>query len=182
MPRSPTLALLPLALFASCNRLPQTFPPPAQRIALFVPKAGALGNFLSMADPNAAAYLVKDVVDRGPGTWRWCYAHPVLRFALPAVTRVNFAMDFAIPARTMRDTGPVALTIRVNGVLLDRLLCDQPGKQHYAHPVPPELMRANAINLVFPRNEGADDLRLNAELWAIRPVGEYKGARLYQSP
>jgi hypothetical protein len=146
--RSPILALLPVAFFPACNRLPESFPPPQQRAALFVPKAGALGPFLSMSDPNADAYLVKDVADRGPGTWRWVYDHPVLRFAVPDVTRVNFAMDFAIPERTFRETGPVTMTIRINRELLDRFVCRQPGEQHYAHPVPRELVRTNAINLV----------------------------------
>jgi hypothetical protein len=146
--RIPILAILPAAILAACNRLPQSFPPPAQKTALFVPRAGALGHFLSMADPNAGQYLVKDIADHGPGTWRWVFDHPVLRFALPAVTRVNFAMDFAIPERTMRETGPVTLTIRINGAVLDRPLWDKPGELHYAHAVPPEMLRPNAINLV----------------------------------
>jgi hypothetical protein len=146
--RSLILASLPLALLAACNRLPESFPPPAQRVALFVPKAGALGHFVSMSDPNADAYLVQGVADHGPGTWRWVFDHPVLRFALPEVARVNFAMDFAIPERTMRETGPVTLTIRINGAVLDRPVWDKPGELHYAHAVPPELLRLNAINLV----------------------------------
>jgi hypothetical protein len=36
--------------------------------------------------------------------------------------------------------------------------------------------------LLFDTDNGADDLRLNADLWGIRPAGEYKGARLYQLP
>jgi hypothetical protein len=48
----------------------------------------------------------------------------------------------------MRETGPVTLTITVNSQLLDRLRCEQPGEQHYAHDVPPGMLRANAINLV----------------------------------
>ena len=89
-----------------------------------------------MADPNADAYLVKDVADHGPGTWRWVYDHPVLRFFVPDVPRLKFAMDFAIPERTLRETGPVTLTFTVNGKLLDRLRCEQAGEQHYAHDVP----------------------------------------------
>jgi hypothetical protein len=146
--RFPILAILPAALFACCNRLPESFPPPVQRAALFVPRAGALAHFLSMTDPNADAYLVKDVADHGPGTWRWVFDHPVLRFYLPDVARVNFAMDFAIPERTMRETGPVTFTIRVNGTVLDRPVWKTPGEQHYAHAVPSELLRLNAINLV----------------------------------
>jgi hypothetical protein len=55
---------------AGCTRLPESFPPPRQRTPLTVPHTGALGFFLSMTDPNADAYLVKDVADHGPGTWR----------------------------------------------------------------------------------------------------------------
>ncbi|MCX6628904.1 MAG: glycosyltransferase family 39 protein [Candidatus Solibacter sp.] len=34
--------------------------------------------------------------------------------------------------------------------------------------------------LVFDTDNGADDLRLNADLWGMRAVGDYRGARLYQ--
>jgi hypothetical protein len=146
--RSLTPALLSMALCAGCTRLPESFPPPEQRAPLTVPRAGALGYFLSMADPNADAYLVKDVADQGPGTWRWVYEHPVLRFLVPDVPRLKFAMDFAIPERTLRETGPVTLTFTVNGKLLDRLRCEKSGEQHYAHDVPPGMLRAGAINLV----------------------------------
>ena len=57
-----------MALSAGCTRLPESFPPPEQRAPLTVPQAGTLGYFLSMADPNADAYLVKDVADSGPGS------------------------------------------------------------------------------------------------------------------
>jgi hypothetical protein len=36
--------------------------------------------------------------------------------------------------------------------------------------------------LVYDHDEGADDLRLNTEIWGVRLVGEDKGARLYQLP
>jgi hypothetical protein len=36
--------------------------------------------------------------------------------------------------------------------------------------------------LVFDTDNGASDLRLNADLWGMRAVGDYKGARLYQLP
>jgi hypothetical protein len=137
-----------MALCAGCTRLPESFPPPAQRAPLTVPQTGALGFFLSMSDPNADAYLVKDVAESGPGTWRWVYDHPVLRFFVPEVGRLKFAMDFAIPERTLRETGPVTLTFRINGQVLDRLRCEKGGEQHYAHEVPPGMLHANAINLV----------------------------------
>lgn len=148
MTRSLNLALLSTALCVGCTRLPERFPPPAQRAPLTVPPRGTLGYFFSMSDADAGAYLVKDVATEGPGTWRWVYDHPVLRFFVPAVPRLKFAMDFAIPERTLRETGPVTLTFTINGKLLDRLRCENPGEQHYAHDVPLGMLRANALNLV----------------------------------
>jgi hypothetical protein len=36
--------------------------------------------------------------------------------------------------------------------------------------------------LVFDTDNGADDLRLNTDLWGLRAVGDDKGMRLYQLP
>jgi hypothetical protein len=45
-------------------------------------------------------------------------------------------------------------------------------------------LKRRGINylLVFDSDNGADDLRLNADLWGMRQVGEDRGARLYQLP
>jgi hypothetical protein len=47
-----------------------------------------------------------------------------------------------------------------------------------------EELRRRGIDylLVFDTDNGADDLRLNADLWGMRAVGDDKGARLYQLP
>jgi hypothetical protein len=42
--------------------------------------------------------------------------------------------------------------------------------------------RGNDYLLMFDGEMGAGDLQLNAQLWGIHQVGEYKGARLYQLP
>ena len=137
-----------LVFGGACSRLPESFPPPPQRAALAVLPAGSLGYGFSMEDATAGDYLVQDFQDRGTSPWRWTYAHPVLRFFVPEAPRLNFTMDFTIPPQTFRDTGPVTLTLRVNGALLDRHRCSQPGQQHYSHGVPNNLLRANAINFV----------------------------------
>jgi hypothetical protein len=101
-----------------------------------------------MSDPHADLYLVRDFQDHGPGTWRWAYSHPVLRFFVPAVPRLKFTMDFSLPERTFRDTGPVTLTLRINGALFHRQRFDQPGPLHYSREVPPGLLRLNAENQI----------------------------------
>jgi hypothetical protein len=140
--------LLPFLLCAGCARRPESFAPPPQRQPLIVPASNALSYSVSMSDANAGIYLVQDFAASGPGTWRWAYSHPVMRFFVPASPRLRFNLDFALPERTFRETGPVTLTIRINGELLDRHRCDAPGDQRYSHDVPPGLVRANTVNLV----------------------------------
>jgi hypothetical protein len=57
-------------------------------------------------------------------------------------------MDFSIPERTFRDTGPVTLTLRINGALFDRHRVDSPGEHNYTKPVPASLVRVNQENQV----------------------------------
>jgi len=146
VPRS--LILLSIVVFTACNRLPESYPPPPQRAPL-TSTTSELSYFVSLSDSNADTYLVRDFAPAaGAGPTRWAFDHPVLRFFVPAQPRLQFTMDFALPERAYRDTGPVTLTFRINGELLDRHRFDAAGEQHYVHEVPTAMLRANAVNLV----------------------------------
>lgn len=132
----------------SCTRLPETFAPPPQRVALLLPPQTGLGYFLSMDDPHADQYLVQDFQDHGPGTWRWAYSHPVLRFLVPDAPRLKFTMDFSLPERTFHETGPVTLHLRINGAVFDDPRFEQPGELHYSRLVPGGLLRPGQENRV----------------------------------
>jgi hypothetical protein len=134
-------------LCAGCSRLPDSFAPPPQRPPLDIPPGLPVGYFVYMADPESDRYVVQGFAARSEAPWRWAYDHPVLRFLGPDMTRVRFFMDFSIPERTFRETGPVTLTLSLNGEVFDRLRCAQPGQQHYSHPAPAGLRR-NAMNIV----------------------------------
>jgi len=142
------LILVPLLACTACNRLPDSYPPPAQRPSLASTTSDGLSYFVSMGDQDAQHYLVRDFAPAAGGASRWALDHPVLRFFVPAAPRLRFTMDFALPERTFRDTGPVTLTFRINGELLDRYRCQTAGQHHYDHPVPPSMLRANAVNFV----------------------------------
>lgn len=102
-----------------------------------------------MTNPNAGAYIVQGVGNDTEGTgYRWAFAHPVLQFRVPHIQDPRFRMDFALPPQTFRITGPVTLTFALNGRTFDRVRFDQPGAQHYEHPVPEGFLRNEAINLV----------------------------------
>jgi hypothetical protein len=92
--------------------------------------------------------LVKDFAPSDGQPSRWALDHPVMRFFVPAAPRLKFKMDFALPERCFRDTGPVTLTFRINGEVFDQHRFDSPGSQHYEHDVPAALIRTNAVNFV----------------------------------
>jgi hypothetical protein len=142
------LPALWLLLCAGCSSLPDSFSPPPQRPALDVPPGLPVGYFVYMGDPESDRYIVQGFASRSEGTWRWAYEHPVLQFWGPDTEQVQFFMDFAIPERTFRETGPVTLTLSLNGEVFDHLRCAQPGQQSYSHEAPAGLLRRNALNVV----------------------------------
>jgi hypothetical protein len=133
---------------AGCGSQPESFPPPAQFAALTVPPATGLGYFADMSDPNSSAYVVQGIADRTEVPWRWAYEHPVLRFLAPEVPHLRFMLDFSLPERTFRETGPVTLTFTMNGKFFDRVRFDTPGQLHYGHPVTPEFLNRHGENRV----------------------------------
>ncbi len=143
------MAFAGLALLAGCSSVPDSFPVPPQRRDAPAPRYSHLRSFVSMSDWDAAEYLVQDVsAHAGDNTWRWTFRHPGLRFYLTSTERLKFVMDFAIAERTFEQTGPVILAIFVNGKLLERKRCQQPGPHHLEYAVPPVMLRPNAVNNV----------------------------------
>jgi hypothetical protein len=109
---------------------------------------GTLRHFVFMSQVDADSYIVQGMRAKSEGPWRWAHDHPVLRFYLPEVGRVDFEMDFTLPEGNFQETGPVTLTWAINGQVLDRVRYDKPGQQHYSRAVPPELLHPNGVNLV----------------------------------
>ncbi len=131
---------------AACSSLPDTYAPPVQREPLQLAERSALGPYISMGAPNAGAYIVRDIADTAAaGTWRWAFRRPELRFFVPA-NPVKFAMDFALAGQIF--SGPVTLSVFVNGKLLDRFRYEKPGSYRLEKAVPPELIEAGAENRV----------------------------------
>jgi hypothetical protein len=142
------IGLVPALLAAGCNQLPD-YPPPPQREPLRRPNAVALSYFLNVANPNADAYIVKDIGDKTEGGgFRWVYAHPVLRFLVPPMEHPKFLVDFALPEPTFRMTGPVTLTFSINGRFFDKRRFAEMGQQHYEREVGDGFLMFGALNLV----------------------------------
>jgi hypothetical protein len=143
--------LLPIStlLFAAaCSRTPDIYQPPIQRKPLTGPEAH-LGQFVNMTDPAVDAYIVRDISKTTEaGSWRWAYRHPQLRFYLRGVDKLNFVMDARMAENTFQETGPVTLTIQVNGHDLDKILFEKPGDRHFDKPVPASFLLPHSENFV----------------------------------
>jgi hypothetical protein len=57
-------------------------------------------------------------------------------------------MDLTFPDQTFAETGPVELTIRLNGKIFDRVRYDTPGGQEYTKETPWEWLNPDAVNTV----------------------------------
>jgi hypothetical protein len=110
-----------------------------------------LPTFFEMGDPRVNQLIVRDVsrTAEGPG-WRWTREKPALRLPLNSAnaTPPDFAMDFTIVDTVFRGTGPVTLSISINGHLLGTVPCDHPGDFHFEKAVPAEwLAGANSATV-----------------------------------
>jgi hypothetical protein len=132
---------------SACGRSPDTYAPPIQRQPLLGADAH-IGASIAMDDPMADAYIVRDISKTTEGSWRWTYQHPELRFYLKQTSGAKLAVDFGVPEATFKDTGPVTITFRVNGHVLDKVLCDKPGNRHFEKAVPSAFLRAREDNFV----------------------------------
>jgi len=134
---------------AGCSSTPDVYAPPAQRKPLAVSQPSFVGSFVTMSDPNADAYIVRDIARSvEAGTWRWTNRRPELQFYLPSVENRKFVMDFSIAGATFSETGPVTLAVFVNGQPLDKKRYEKPGQYLMELPVAPALLKVNALNTV----------------------------------
>jgi hypothetical protein len=97
-----------------------------------------------MGDPDVPEHVVADVHAEPGGLIAWTGRTPTFRFRIGSANKLVLAMRYGVNDRTFRDTGPVTLTIKVNGQQIDRFRKDAPGGYLYEHAVPPALIHADA--------------------------------------
>lgn len=136
-----SFVILSCIFLVGCAAAPD-YPPPLQRQVPSGPLKDPVGRFVNMNDPNAAAYIVRDIQDNVEGTgWRWTHQYPELRFLLDRTKGLRFAMDFAFPELNFKQTGPVTVSFFINGKLLDRIRYTTAGDKHFEKAVPPAWLR-----------------------------------------
>lgn len=129
------MAVIGCALATSCGRQPGAFPVPPQRSVDLGQDPGGLGPFVTMDDPAADDYIVRDI-SPARDHHRWAFLHPELRFRIKEPGYLKFAAEFAIPEATFKVTGPVTVAAAVDGKQLGAIRCDHAGDYRMEKPVP----------------------------------------------
>lgn len=143
------LAIIAL-VSAGCSHSPEPFPPPAQREGPLVQKPASFSAFIAMNDPHADAYILGDISPKvEANAWRWTFRRPELQFQVPSAESWKFVMDFAIAGATFDRTGPVALSVSINGRKLHQQRYTKPGQYGMEFAVPPGVLKAGALNHVL---------------------------------
>lgn len=139
--------LLSLCLLAGCSNLPDSYAPPIQRKPLSGAEPSPIGTFANLGEPSADAYIVHDITGYlESSSWRWTRKRPELRFFLDSIDHLKFKADFSVADVTLKDTGPVAISIFINGHLLDKVKCASSGRKEFEKPVPAAFLNPKAVN------------------------------------
>jgi hypothetical protein len=129
-------AILTLLPVVSCKQASKSYPPPTQRSQSLAP--GEVDPpFVEMCAHDANQYVVRDIDLTTDGrAWRWTFERPELRFILNCTEGQRFAVDFGVVGATLAQTGPIHISIQVNGRLLGKVYCPTPGDRHFEQAVP----------------------------------------------
>lgn len=139
-------------LTGACGRRAGSFPLPAQQSLDLGPDPGGLRGVVKMDDPDADAFLVRDISSEH-GVSRWAFRNPELRLRVTDARDLKFVVEFAIPDVTFRVTGPVTVSCAVNGKTLATMRCGHAGDYRMEHAVPKGLVEpGQPIHVTFEAN------------------------------
>ncbi len=125
-----------LALVA-CARSGEWASLPAQWPAFNEADDRPFRTFVRMSDPHARAYISRDIeLAVSTHELRWAFRNPQLRFWLDETSAQVFRFDFRVHSATLASTGPVTITVSINGRKLDQIRCANEGDYHFERPVP----------------------------------------------
>jgi hypothetical protein len=136
-----TPIVLCLVALSGCSSSSDSTAPLAQRGA---PVVSPDKPVITMTDPNAKAYFVKDVSDGADaGGWRWTFDRPELRFFLKRTEGMHAVADFSIADATFKSTGPVTVIFTVNGKVIAKEKYSKAGSYHFDQVVPANIIQAD---------------------------------------
>jgi hypothetical protein len=131
----------------ACGRQAPWYPPPELRPAVNYPDPGAYQAFIRMGSPLANECIVRDV-DPGVSDWRWAFAQPQFKLAVPKGTSLRLDAELVIADRTFEQTGPVTLSCTINGKHIGSERIGKPGRLAVRFAVPEGMLKAGTAAVV----------------------------------
>ena len=94
--------------------------------------------------PKLSAFLVRDFLDAPAGQiYRWTNQQPTMRFHVRRTANRLLRLDFIVADVTFKDTGPVTVSVKVNGRTLGAVRYDAPGEKRFEKTVPADWLDAD---------------------------------------
>ena len=140
--------LVCLLCLAGCDRLAESYPPPAQRHPVEGLNPGPEAMMVEMSDPDASLHIVKDIYGPTDPSWRWTSQNPTVQLLVPSTENLKLSADFAIWDDGFKTTGPLEIAFLVNGRPLDKVRYTSPGLKHFEKPVASDWLSADADTTV----------------------------------
>jgi hypothetical protein len=99
--------------------------------------------------PGVNGHFLRDVMEASESDLqRWTFEHPTYLFGTPRETRTRFRLHMRLPLATWRKTGPLRLTLKINGRRAGERALSHAEDHDLEWPVPPECLRSDGLALV----------------------------------
>ncbi len=125
------------------------FAPPLQKALPQGPERPVVQPVIEMSDLRAEAFVIQDVFTLdGSKEFAWTGRRPRLRVWLDDAKVRVFRMRIAVPEETFSSTGPLTVSILVNGQQIAAPRFEQPGLHDYSCPVAEALLKKTSPAIV----------------------------------
>lgn len=130
----PICVIVAISGLSACSSRIPVYAPPAQ----FVMPAGSDPQpevrFIKMNDLDAKLAVLEGTDNSGTGdVRRWTTEQARFQFRVASLKESDLYLRFVIPDVTFRQTGPVRISIDVNGKPFDAFIRTAPGEAEYRH-------------------------------------------------
>jgi len=141
--------IVAVAFLSSCERYPDSYPPPQQRHAVEGANPVPFSMMVDMSSPDADLHFVKDIEPGSAGdVWRWTGPEPTVKVLAVTTDKLKLSCDFALWDTAFHLTGPVEISFLLNDHLLEKVRYTSPGNKHFEKPIPPAWLKTDVESTV----------------------------------